>query len=219
MSNHKLLRYASSFIILSMFILTALLPAEESVFDSQYAIKITGSYGFVDPPSIYSDYWLASNLIDFDNGLYGFKSSYWKHESQAKQVSEFTYSGNVNLVFHNNSFSIVYEGKKYSSTIDLWVDWDELKINSRIKSVTEQVETIAQGWSSDVYKYRYLIELEDGTIFLTKDYWSSPWTSWKIGTQIIKIGNSRQPCLINVDDVKDFSIIEVKDCLNVELLN
>ncbi|KAF3361939.1 hypothetical protein PHSC3_001497 [Chlamydiales bacterium STE3] len=209
MAKNLSLKKLNIFFLL-IFLQLGILCASES-FDETYSINIKGSRGSVHPPHITNDYWTALNFIYFDNGLYGVISSYWKHESQAKEMAGFTYSGIVNIIPHfEKGFFIVYKDSEYETFLDqLWVDeYHEFGELIQVLSITEN--RIPHWFWKDTY--RYVIELNDGTYWLNSQVsrWEAP---WEIGSRIIKIGNSKHPCLINIDNVQkqDYWVIKKKN--------
>ncbi|KAF3361941.1 hypothetical protein PHSC3_001499 [Chlamydiales bacterium STE3] len=194
-----------------IFLQLGILCAFES-FDETYSINITGSRGMVCPSDITNAYCTALNAIYFDNGLYGIKLSQWRHESQAQQVAGFIYSGMVNIIPHfTGDFLMVYKDGEYETTLNgLWIDKNhEFGELPQILSITEN--RIPHWFCKDTY--RYVIELNDGTSWLTQPQ-SSRWEAlWEIGSRTVKIGNSKHPCLINIDNVQkqDYWVIKKKN--------
>jgi hypothetical protein len=189
------------------------LCASDDAFDEKFSVKITSCSGNVRPPSIYSNYWKANTFIYFDNGLYGVTDpTYWKYESQAQQMANFNYSGNCNILPY---FSILREGREYRTRINLWLDKSHPFTGlPLVRSIKKEAETISHWFFAEEHQYRYTVELNDDTVWMTKIR-KSPWENiWKEGSRILKIGNSQHPCLINIDAVtEDLSTIESKHYL------
>jgi hypothetical protein len=196
-----MLKNFTTTVILAVLTMRVLCASDE-VFDDQFSVKITSYHGNVKPPDILSDYWRANTHIRFDNGLYGFtRSTNWKHESQAQQVAKLSYSGNCNILPH---FSIIREGREYNTPIDLWLNKNHQFTGlPLVRSIKEESETISHWFFPEEHQYRYTIELNDDTIWIT-NIQNSPWKNiWKEGSRILKIGNSQHPCLINIDTVAE----------------
>lgn len=217
MQNYSLksLRYI---ILLLTMLTTTFVHSAEEVFESAYAVTITSCRGSVSPPDMISDYWRGKQFIHFDNGLWGVISMEWKFESQAKQYSELTYEGRVNLIVPTDSwrkpFVMVEENGTYASTLKyLWVEsHSNFNFNKlpKVKAITENYDQIKH-WFSTEDQYRYTIELSDGSIYLTKIR-NKRWEPiWDVNSRIIKIGNGRSPCLINFDKLRTEDYYSIKD--------
>lgn len=184
---------------LALFFLALRVHALEE-FDDKYALRITRCDGYVRPPSI-DDYadpdaWRGTVFIFFENGLYGIKEWRVKQESKAIELSKTSYSGSVNIVGH---FGLIQTGGSSAISISLRLDKRHpFGLMPLICTIAETRETNPH-WLFEKHTYRYVMALSDGTTWRTKGM-TSPWkTPWQIGSRMLKIGNSRSPCLINVD--------------------
>lgn len=227
MFNKVLFHIFSIFILLSSIANSSRLYSTEiaEVLDGEYLVKIVSYNSFYRPPSKYSDFWRATKIIKFDNGLEGDDTTKWKHESQAKEVaSEKTHSGYVNILplgsfrvdsytvgdytfyIYDYFFKVKFEDSPYSSYLRLSINKDHDFSNTpKIVSVVENVETIS-GWLFNSYKYQYIIELSNDSIWVTKSTYNkneySYLNSWKEGSNIVIVGNNEHPCLINIDSLE-----------------
>jgi hypothetical protein len=242
------LKSISKFFFFSVCLMTGVLSAEEKQFqfDEEYTVNIMYCHAKVSQPNLQCDDWTTHSWIHFDNGLCAsMRKTEWKHECQAKEkadLEEYTNSGEVNIIYDRNShkskdysptywwredwtyFKLIFKERNWGPVIDsLWVKQDySFEYLPVILSVTENVETISH-WFSTEYKYRYVIELNDGTTWLTKTNSSSWQDPWEVGAKILKIGNCYSPCFINIDKVTQTNYINKVDGKNylvgLELMN
>lgn len=225
-----------------VFVFTLFLPfflfASDQTYSEQHAIKIESCRSKARAPTILTDYWEARTCINFENGLYGFKKSYWKFESQAQEMVNIDKrcSGNVNIIYDyrpclpfgydrsdkprsTTYFSLVQENKSYKIPITLWVNKRRSFLNlPKIASITENIEVETTNywlWEAKTSYYVYVIELSDGTKWLTPKY-TKQWDYQSIlDNRVLLLGNSQHPFLVNIDEVfeEEYSIIEPTHCI------
>lgn len=204
--------------ILFSFFILFISSANAAEFDPFYTFTITYTHNHVRAPSIISNYWEASSYVNINNGISATICSSWNYESQAKQASKFEYSGNVNIIYSPSyeireigtykyksirPFALVFQiqNKAYSEAIDSLYLYEPLAILGKVTSVTENIETINH-WFSTEYRYRYVIQLDTGSKWLTESS-SSPWeNSWDVGSEVMLFGNCKQPILLNASEVR-----------------
>ena len=202
--------------------------SEEVTYENNYRVKVSSFHATALPPSIFRDNWMAIGSIRFDNSLHGDWSTEWKHESQASQMASI-YSHQKSSKYVNiiPSKTIVWDRLRHRSFdsfsiklfifvdqnndthwVDLYIDKNKLTENlPEVVKIDEDIETIS-GWIYDDHNYTYIIELSDGTKWKTKSQ-NKTWSDqWNPGDKVLKIGNSQNFCLINIDSVTDRNIRE-----------
>lgn len=195
--------------------------------DPSYAAKITESKGnYRSDTQTYK--WKSFNYIWLENGLAGSYENLWDDLAEAYTMSKMVFEGQVNIVEiapdKSNSlirFAMIEEGVDYSIPIMLWVKPSHKAAKPLIiKSVVETKENTPHWFYEYCYKYRYTIKLTDGSIWLkeTDSVWKKP---WKEGAELIKIGTSLKPILINknLTDAKSLHFVDANDYISdIQLL-
>ncbi len=180
----------------------AQLGAVEFLFEETHQVTITQCKGSYKEPHLLNELWQEERYIDFDNGLGGYTTSSWDTKEKAKDISEDSYSGPVNMIHGWSGFYLIFPDTHYALLLSrIWLDSSfKFKDSKTVVSITENVEK--NHWFSSELFYRYVIELNDGTQWTTgRHAW--PWRNiWKTGSHILRIGNSQRITFINIDDVR-----------------
>ncbi len=222
-------------LLCSTFFLGSFLEASDK-FDSnpEYALKIQRSYGVIKPNLNYSPCWMAINYINFENGFWSkiitdgniFKriDAEWYAEREFSGISNIacTNKGRFELLLEDGSkvrLSTLYFNKEHPRNNPLYV-----------QSITENL-AITSHWYGDSKKYRFVIELSDGSIWATqgkKNPWELP-LQWEIGVEVVKFGTTLHPALLNINALTEttswersrdwLSIEEHQYLINLERLN
>jgi len=199
----------SLFALLSFFLLSNKLDASVLDYDPDYALEIGYCSGSVKAPSISNDCWKSTNYIYFEDGFWVIISRDWNYESQAKEMSEISFTGYANLLHYCGDYLLAFNKKSdlgYYLEVDyVWINndsslADSYRLDSRaaIVNITE-IKEINSGWFYDEVKYLYIIELSDGTQWMTQEF-KKQWTPWNTGDTIIKVGTHQNPIFINSDN-------------------
>lgn len=196
---------------------------EGTVYDHHHHVKITNAYNKVTSPTFWSDHWEVRTTLHFENSLYAVSNSSWKHETEALRAVEMasleTFPKKVVIIRseQNNKFIVLGERDEcFYSAVDLWIDRDHsFHQLPYIVAIIETEEEIHHWLSADQHKYRYTIELSDGTLWLKEG--TEKWKhNWMEGSEIIRVGTGLKPILINKSRVlsKEHHQVEKDDFLD-----
>ena len=224
MFRYPSLRIFQFLCVCATLLLAKQLQASEVVFDSQSSVKIVRSSVEIYPPGevcpleplskVLSDFWCIRHRMDFDNGLYAMHTIHCDNASFCEELIE-PESGNVNIV-GDNYFSLVFEDGELLA-VALWVNDVQQPVDlPRIRSLTQHIKTVSY-WFYSEEKLEYVIELDDGTSWITPPQdlvWDKP---WDLHSRIVRVGTSDDPILINLDSVYEADAqITPKDYLEVK---
>lgn len=197
------------FLFIFVIFLGSTLKAEDE-FDPKFCWKITHSYAKARAPHRFNDNWTSSHIIFFDNGLYGVHREEWFSREDAEEYSKTKFKGKINILKDKEGFKIKHCSSEFTTSIGLSKDYhNPPKKAPRILSVKENVQR-------DYLKaptYTYVIELNDGSVFITKPSYQ-PGQFWELGTRVQKLGNSKNACLVNLDDIPAFSAVNPENYLS-----
>jgi hypothetical protein len=186
----------------------------------QYKVKIIkneGSHYLVDK---LRNIWRSTNIIYFNNGLFGVHYSDWNSEDKAQKASNAHYSGVVQFQYeyvkrtakfaYDKVFFMVDENST-KTPVELWVQqnhpFDHLP---KIVSIDVLTHVKAHRMDQVVWK-EYFVKLSDGVTLQT----SFLNDNWKIGTTVLKIEYIKEAYLINIDAVKsqEYWVVNSENCI------
>lgn len=188
--------------------------AKDNNFDIEYAITVESASGLASPPISTLipefDYWRGSHHITFNNGLITFWVFDFDRKEQAEEYvkhAKYEISKTYNVVPYSNTANEFYlvDQDGYSMMLKFEIDYEALNNPYKYPKITNisYSEEIVSYWFSQETKYKYTIELSDGSIWVTTPLSSLLNDFWAIEARIIKIGNNKTPCLINVEAVQN----------------
>lgn len=241
MRNHALEKWFHCCFVFCMYLMFNPLQAASHTFEASTSLPIIQSFVEVYPPGKicpieplsrkfpgFRNFWCVRNVVVFDNGLYASSTYYYDDFSYRESLKNRRYSGRVNIIAPKDKedkrdFALLFEnGTKV--TVDLWADMSQMSLDlPRIRSLAIFPQTISH-WFYNETKVEYVVELNDGTSWKTPlldteqdSAWIYP---WEPSSRIVRIGNSTDPILINLDTVyEDYPLIAPKDFLRTVPVN
>lgn len=200
-------------------------------FERNHSIQVLDSRVEVYPPGnpcpfeplsqALPEFWCVRHCIQLANGLFASNTMLYDNSSYHKLMPHYECSGLVNVVRSdskktNFEFSLIFEDGGLLE-VDLWATDFEQQIDlPKIRSLEQLIKTIPH-WFYDERKFQYVLELTDGTFWLTPQrdsLWADPWF---LHSRIVQIGTSREVLLLNLDSVSmEDPYISLSHCLKVE---
>lgn len=225
------------FLIFAAFILGTPLHAlkgfsrSNEPFEKDHSIPVLDSRVEVYPPGnpcpfeplsqALPDFWCVRHCIQLANGLFASNTMLYDNSSYHKLMPHYECSGLVNIVRSdskktNFEFSLLFEDGGLLE-IDLWANDFEKRIDlPRLRSLQQLINKIPH-WFYDEHKFQYILELTDGTFWLTSQRDSEWLTPWFLDSRIVQIGTSHEILLLNLDSVSmEDPYISLGHCLKVE---